>query len=681
MVQGWSEAGDRPEWSARRAAASISPAVRGVGGWISFYAAMRAPSLSPEVLAALAQRFRIVRELARGGMGTVLLAQDTSLDREVALKILTPERSQFLGDDRFSREIRLTARLVHPNIVPLYDSGSAAGSLYYVMPYIDGPTLRERLDREGPRPVAEVVRIIADLSEALAYAHSNGTVHRDLKPENVFWYRDRALLADFGIAVSVTEQHAAERVSGTGTVIGTLPYVSPEQASGEREVDGRSDLYGLGCVAFELLTGHPPYPTWNPVALLAAHLSAPIPSAAALRPDIPDALEALLTRLLAKAPEDRPATAAALLRELRSATDGPAASGGAPTAASRLGGLPREALEPIEQGVALYTTAMHGGTGAERKLETARIYFEKALARLPGNPHALAVLGDVVFVTGIRGFADFDAAAHRARELRYQALAANEDAGEVHTSLGATYLYWEDEFELAGEELRRGVELSPWYPPGRRLYGAWLKIAGRVREALAEMQAAVALAPDAPFLQVGLADVLMALGRYDEAIDPLRRALRFDARYEAALERLEMSCHRAGRQEEALDARRALLGLRGATERMRRLTERAAAEGWPTAREADLRDEAADLLARAGREDPFQDLRGSRQLCDRLLIVLAELGEWSQAMDWVERAYHRRPGRLRRMLTDLPYDYHGLATDSRYARLLRTAGLEDLLAP
>ncbi len=640
---------------------------------------MPSVNLSPDVLAQLSHRFRLVREVGRGGMGTVLLAQDTSLDRDVALKILTPERSSALGDDRFSREIRVTARLVHPNIVPLYDSGSAAGCLYYVMPYIDGPTLRERLDREGPRPVREVLRILADLGEALAYAHASGVIHRDLKPENIFWYRERALLADFGLATGHAVHQPVERITGSGVVLGTLPYLSPEQARGDGEVDGRADLYSLGCVAFELLTGRPPYDLPNPMAVLSAHLTAPVPAVIDRRPEVGEGVSALLAHLMAKAPASRPATAAALLKLLREVAETPTSGERSAPPSPRLGGLPAEVIEPYEQGLMLYATAMHGGTGAERKLEQARVYLEKALARLPGNPRLLAMLSDIIFVVGVRGFAPFEETNARARELRYQALAAATDVGELHTSLGYTYLYWEDQFDVAGEELRRGAELSPWYAPGRRLYGAWLKIAGRLREALAEMQAAVALAPEAPFMLVGLGDVLMALGRYDEAIDPLRRAIRFDPRYEAALERLEMSCHRAGRQEEAQDARRAMLGLRQAGTRMEQLSALVAERGWAAARQADLKAEAGELLSRATVEDPFQDLRGSRQLCDRLLIVLAELGEWTQAMDWVERGYHRRPGRLRRMLTDLPFDHHGLAIDGRYARLLRTAGLEGLM--
>jgi tetratricopeptide (TPR) repeat protein len=172
----------------------------------------------------------------------------------------------------------------------------------------------------------------------------------------------------------------------------------------------------------------------------------------------------------------------------------------------------------------------------------------------------------------------------------------------------------------------------------------------------------------------------MALGRYEEAVGALRHALRLQPRYEAALERLEMSCHRAGRHEEALDARMALLALRGETGRAAALAERTEREGWLAAREQDLRAEVNALLDRATREDPFTDPNTSRQLADRIIIALADLGEWHGAMDWVERAYHRRPGRLRRVLMDLPYDHHVLAVDSRYARLLRTAGLSELVA-
>ena len=633
-------------------------------------------------------------------MGTVYLAHDTTLDRDVAIKVLNPEISSALGAERFAREIRLTARLVHPNIVPLFDSGVAAAApgpahdprgttfLYYVMPYIEGEPLRARLKREGALALAEVVRVVADIAEALAYAHAMGSVHRDVKPENVFWYRGRALLADFGVALWTAGPEAG-RMTQAGLVVGSPAYASPEQAEGSGQLDGRSDLYGLGCVAYELLTGVPPYSGDTALAVLAAHMVRPVPSVRDRRPDAPVLLDALVARLMAKEPGDRPANAGALLEELRG-IDGSAGGTPSPMAATpaarptrsseEIAGLPADVAELHRKARQLFSMAVQGGPSARDKYGMARAYLERAMQRVPDNALLLATLADLIHVAGVRGFADQDEAFVRSQELRHQALALDDSIGPVHSGLGVHLLYWEDEYDLAGEELRRGAELSPDVAESQRYYGAWLKIAGRKEEALERMRAAVRLAPGAAFMRVGEADVLMALGRYEEAVGALRHALRLQPRYEAALERLEMSCHRAGRHEEALDARCALLGLRNEADRAAELTKRTERDGWLAAREHDLRVDIERLLGQAAREDPFTDPNTSRQLSDTIIIVLAELGEWHEAMNWVERAYHRRPGRLRRVIMDLPYDHHGLAVDPRYARLLRTAGLAELLA-
>ena len=638
--------------------------------------------LPPDVLTALSLRFHLAGELGRGGMGTVLRGHDRELGREVAIKLLPASVSQAIGPDRFAQEIRLTARLVHPNIVPLFFSGDAAGWLYFVMPLIEGGTLRQRLAVSGPRPASEVRRIVADLAEALAYAHASGVIHRDLKPENIFWYQERALLADFGIARAHGQTDDTRRLTGAGMLIGTLDYVSPEQAGATVELDGRSDLYSLGCVAFELLTGRAPYAGRIPGATIAAHLTAPVPDVREHRPDIPPRLATLIGRLMAKKREDRPATGVVLLQELRAIDESaqPVTLVDMPVASSRAGKLPPDLAQLLEQGKSLTTAAIHGGAAARGKLELARVYLEKALARAPDSALVMIGLSDVIHIMGVRGFAG----PRRKHSRRHTNSACARWPSTIPSAncirgIGYTFLYWQDEFELAGAELKRGAELSPRHAVGRRIYGAWLKIAGRLPEALDEMRAAVAAAPDAPFMLVGLADVLMALGRYDEARGPLREALRLSPNYDVVLERLEMSCHRAGLYEEALDARRSMLGVRGETARLQELMETAATQGWPAAREADLRRELEQLLATAQRQDPFEDSFTSRQLSDRVIIVLAELGEWSRAMDWVEQGYHRRPGRLRRVLMDLPYNRGGLAVDARYARLLRTAGLAHLI--
>src|SRR5689334_8465400 len=200
---------------------------------------------------SLADRYRIERELGAGGMATVYLAQDLKHHRQVAVKVLRPELAASLGHERFVREITTTANLRHPHILPLYDSGEADGFLYYVMPFVEGETLRARLDREKQLPVEAALQITQEVADALAYAHGRGVIHRDIKPENILLDGGHAVVADFGIARAVTAA-GAESLTQTGMAIGTPSYMSPEQAAGESSLDGRTDLYALGCVAYEM---------------------------------------------------------------------------------------------------------------------------------------------------------------------------------------------------------------------------------------------------------------------------------------------------------------------------------------------------------------------------------------------------------------------------------------------
>lgn len=207
---------------------------------------------------ALADRYRIERQLAEGGMATVYLAHDIRHDRSVALKVLKSELAAVVGAERFVREIRTTASLQHPHILPLFDSGSADGFLYYVMPYVDGETLRERLDRDKQLAIDETVRIATDIADALQYAHTRGIIHRDIKPENILLANGRPIVADFGIALAVSAA-GGSRVTETGLSLGTPHYMSPEQASAEKSLTARSDVYSLGAVVYEMLTGLPPH--------------------------------------------------------------------------------------------------------------------------------------------------------------------------------------------------------------------------------------------------------------------------------------------------------------------------------------------------------------------------------------------------------------------------------------
>jgi len=252
---------------------------------------------------ALAGRYTLDRELGAGGMAVVYLAQDLKHDRQVALKVVRPELTALLGPERFLREIAITGRLQHPHILPLLDSGEAGGLLYYVMPYVAGETLRQRLERERQLPVAEALRLVREVAGALDYAHRQGVVHRDLKPENLLLAEGHAVVADFGIARAV-EAAGGEKLTATGTVLGTPLYMSPEQATGG-VVDGRSDQYSLGCVLYELLAGSPPFVGPSAESLVHQHLSVAPRPVSEVRPSVSGAVAATLQRALAKTAADR----------------------------------------------------------------------------------------------------------------------------------------------------------------------------------------------------------------------------------------------------------------------------------------------------------------------------------------------------------------------------------------
>src|SRR5256886_810456 len=265
--------------------------------------------------AALAGRYRIERELGRGGMATVYLAHDLKHDLPVAVKVLRPEIAAALGAERFLREIVITARLDHPHILTLIDSGEADGFLFHVVPYVRGESLRAKLDREKQLPLDEALRITAQVASALDYAHRQGVIHRDVKPENILLHEGEAMVADFGIALAVLEG-ADDRLTATGLSVGTPEYMSPEQAAGEREVDARSDVYSLGAVLYEMLAGEPPHTGPTARAVIAKILVDPPTRLTVVRGDVPPALERALAKALGKAPADRFASAAAFAEAL-----------------------------------------------------------------------------------------------------------------------------------------------------------------------------------------------------------------------------------------------------------------------------------------------------------------------------------------------------------------------------
>ena len=261
------------------------------------------PDPLADLKAALAGRYTIERELGRGGMATVYLVHDLKHGRPVAVKVLRPDLAAALGPGRFLREIEIAARLTHPNILPLHESGEADRFLYYVMPYVEGESLRARLVRERQLRLDEALATARDVADALSYAHSHDVVHRDIKPENILLASDHALVADFGIARAITAA-GGERLTETGLSVGTPGYMSPEQASGSSHLDGRSDQYSLACVVYEMFAGEPPYTGPTRQAIIAKQLTEPLPHLGTVRA-VPRTVEAALTRALAKVPADR----------------------------------------------------------------------------------------------------------------------------------------------------------------------------------------------------------------------------------------------------------------------------------------------------------------------------------------------------------------------------------------
>ena len=247
---------------------------------------------------ALSDRYAIERELGAGGMATVYLAEDLKHHRKVAVKVLRPELAAALGPERFLQEIEIAALLHHPHILPLYDSGDAEGFLYYVMPYEEGQSLRDKLAKQGELPIAEAVRILRDVVDALTHAHKHNVVHRDIKPDNVMLSDRHALVTDFGVAKAVSEATGRQKLTTEGVALGTPAYMAPEQAAADPHIDHRAVIYAVGVVAYELLTGRPPFLGTTPQMILSAHLTDTPEPVTKYRESVPPALEQLVLKCL-----------------------------------------------------------------------------------------------------------------------------------------------------------------------------------------------------------------------------------------------------------------------------------------------------------------------------------------------------------------------------------------------
>jgi serine/threonine protein kinase len=289
----------------------LAPAVTG---------AFRVSELREQVQANLGGAYTVERELGGGGMSRVFVAHDATLDRSVVLKVLPPELAAGVSLERFQREIRLATQLQHRHIVPVIGSGDVGGLPYYMMPFITGESLRDRLRRERQLPVHQALQIACEVAQALDYAHRHDVVHRDIKPENVLLHDGQAVVADFGICRAIAHSSDADPITLAGMAVGTPQYMSPEQAAGEREIDGRSDIYSLGCVLYEMLVGEPPFTGRTAQAVIARRFAGAVPSICIVRPMVPVAVERAVLRALALAPDDRFQTGASFAAFLQPRT-------------------------------------------------------------------------------------------------------------------------------------------------------------------------------------------------------------------------------------------------------------------------------------------------------------------------------------------------------------------------
>ncbi len=410
------------------------------------------------VRAALADRYRVERELGAGGTATVYLAEDLKHHRKVAIKVLRAQLSAVLGHERFLKEIELTANLTHPHILPLLDSGEAGDRLYYVMPYMSGESLRDRLMRQRQLPVDEAVSLAAQIAAALDYAHRQGVIHRDIKPENILLHDDQASVADFGIALGAGTP-GTERITGTGVSLGTPEYMSPEQAAGERTLDGRSDIHALGALLYEMLVGDPPFLGSNPQIVIAKVVSERPPSPRAVRGSVPAAVDAAITKALAKAPADRFDTAAEFAQALTApqpAAASPrrntrrASTYGAGTALLLVAAI---SAWVIAERRATKTTAAGGPAAAAKRRSIAVLPFEN-LATDTGMTYFAAGVQDEI-LTKLAGLGKLTVIS-RTSTMQYAAKPGN--LKQVANDLGVATIL-EGSVQRAGDQVRVNVQL------------------------------------------------------------------------------------------------------------------------------------------------------------------------------------------------------------------------------
>jgi len=614
----------------------------------------------PESLrTALAGRYTIERELGRGGQATVYLARDERHGRLVALKVLHPLVAPHAGPShgaaRFQREIEFAARLSHPHVLPLFDSGAAAGRLYYITPYVDGESLRERLARTGRPPLTETLRVLRDVARALAHAHRQGILHRDIKPANILLNQDGdALVSDFGVAKAL----AATEITDTTLALGTPAYMAPEQAGGSPDIDHRADLYAFGVVAYELLTGARPFAGRSRQDLFVALRSETPPPVATIQPEVPAPLAVLVDRLLAKRALDRPRDAAEVLEVLDAVVNGGTVDSVAPSAArdAARGTANPEAYQLVQKGLYLYNTRQRDG------LLRALQYFEQAVALDPTYARAYAGIADAYTLLGIFGHIERHEGLSRGRAAANRAIELDTRLAEGHAALAHQLFIYEWNWAAAGEAFDRAIALDARYPAVRMYYASFLHSIGRSEDALAQLKIAQTLDPLVP---AGLLSgrVYVDTHRPDTAIQILREMVELDPRRDLAHQLLGHAYLQKGMHADAIASMQRAAALSGARDSAQLAYIYAA---------TDDHAEARRVLDRLRTGCPRLDALGFH-----VAMAYAGLGDADEAFRWLEVAYSNRTGFMN--LIAVATGFESIRRDRRFADLLCRMGLAPAL--
>ena len=593
---------------------------------------------------ALRERYRIERELGAGGMATVYLAHDLRNDRPVAIKVLRPELAAAVGADRFLKEIKTTANLQHPHILPLFDSGDAGGLLYYVMPYVAGETLRDRLRRETRLPVADAARITSEVCSALDYAHRHGVIHRDIKPENILLHDGHALVCDFGIALA---GHAGDsRMTATGISIGTPAYMSPEQALGDRQLDARTDVYAVGVMLYEMLKGAPPFTGATAQAIVAQVLTQTPTPPSRDRSDIPAYLDRTVMTALQKDPTNRFSSAEAMRASVETPAAERAGERGRPRArwlaigAVGVVGLAVFALSP--KGTRAVPASTHKpDTAAARLVAEASGFatrrdqrscsesiklFSRAAARDTLYAAAWSGLAKARALCALFSAADPNIEFAAARGPAETALRLDAKQADAWVARGMVRLFREQDFDAARRDLGMAIKndstrYEPW------LYLTWVHLANdHLDSALASVRRAKQIEPvNAPIVRVRLATLLRITGDLDGARREIDDVLRMDSTgHLARTERFELNLV-AGRCDLA---RVDIAAVKGDPNPYQQAM---LASHWAKCGKRVVAQHYADSLVAEAASGGFVDEFA-------LSIIFSALGDSTNVLRWMERA-------------------------------------------